>query len=79
MSKADFDEAMQVHFWAPYHATMAGLPHLKRNRESSQRRFQARVYKERRGLAVAQAVAPSLLTTLAAQATARFNEEPTLR
>ncbi len=34
LSEADFDEAMQVHFWAPYHVTMAALPHLKRNRES---------------------------------------------
>ena len=34
MSEADFAEAMQVHFWAPYHVTMAALPHLKRNRES---------------------------------------------
>ena len=34
LSEADFDEAMQVHFWAPYHVTMAALPHLKRNRQS---------------------------------------------
>ena len=34
MSKADFEEAMEVHFWAPYNVTMAALPHLKRNRES---------------------------------------------
>ena len=25
---------MQVHFWAPYHVTMAALPYLKRNSES---------------------------------------------
>ena len=34
MAKADFEEAMQVHFWAPYYVTMAALPHLRRNTES---------------------------------------------
>jgi NAD(P)-dependent dehydrogenase (short-subunit alcohol dehydrogenase family) len=34
MAKADFEEAMQVHFWAPYYVTMAALPHLRRNAES---------------------------------------------
>ena len=34
MEKQDFEEAMQVHFWAPYHLTMAALPYLKRNTES---------------------------------------------
>ena len=34
MAKEDFEEAMQVHFWAPYHVTMAALPYLKRNAES---------------------------------------------
>ena len=34
MAKEDFEEAMQVHFWAPYHVTMAALPYLKRNSES---------------------------------------------
>jgi NAD(P)-dependent dehydrogenase (short-subunit alcohol dehydrogenase family) len=34
MAKEDFEEAMQVHFWAPYHVTMAALPYLKRNPES---------------------------------------------
>ena len=28
MAKEDFEEAMQVHFWAPYHVTMAALPYL---------------------------------------------------
>ena len=32
--KEDFEEAMQVQFWAPYHVTMAALPYLKRNSES---------------------------------------------
>jgi len=26
MVKGDFEEAMQIHFWAPYHVTMAALP-----------------------------------------------------
>jgi short-subunit dehydrogenase len=34
MAQADFAEAMQVHFWAPYYATMAALPYLRRNTES---------------------------------------------
>jgi NAD(P)-dependent dehydrogenase (short-subunit alcohol dehydrogenase family) len=34
MVKEDFEEAMRVHFWAPYHLTMAVLPYLKRNAES---------------------------------------------
>ncbi len=34
MAKEDFEEAMQVHFWAPYHVTMAALPYLRRNPES---------------------------------------------
>ena len=29
MAKEDFEEAMQVHFWAPYHVTMAALPYLR--------------------------------------------------
>ena len=38
MVKGDFEEAMQIHFWAPYHVTMAALPYLptkwrKPNRE----------------------------------------------
>jgi NAD(P)-dependent dehydrogenase (short-subunit alcohol dehydrogenase family) len=34
MAKADFEEAMQIHFWAPYNVTMAALPYLRRNSES---------------------------------------------
>ena len=34
MVKGDFEEAMQIHFWAPYHVTMAALPYLRRNGES---------------------------------------------
>ena len=34
MQKADFEEAMQVHFWAPYNLSMAALPYLRRNVES---------------------------------------------
>ena len=34
MVKGDFEEAMQIHFWAPYHITMAALPYLRRNGES---------------------------------------------
>jgi short-subunit dehydrogenase len=34
MVKGDFEEAMQIHFWAPYHLTMAALPYLRRNGES---------------------------------------------
>jgi NAD(P)-dependent dehydrogenase (short-subunit alcohol dehydrogenase family) len=34
MAKVDFEEAMQVHFWAPYYLTMAALPHLRRNSQS---------------------------------------------
>ena len=34
MAKPDFEEAMQVHFWAPSYVTVAALPHLRRNTES---------------------------------------------
>jgi NAD(P)-dependent dehydrogenase (short-subunit alcohol dehydrogenase family) len=34
MATADFEEAMQTHFWAPYNVTMAVLPYLRRNSES---------------------------------------------
>jgi short-subunit dehydrogenase len=34
MVKSDFEEAMELHFWAPYHLTMAALPYLRRNTES---------------------------------------------
>lgn len=34
MTQEDFEQAMAVHFWAPYHVTMAALPHLKRHSES---------------------------------------------
>ncbi len=34
MTKEDFAEAMDVHFWAAYRVTMAALPLLKRSRES---------------------------------------------
>ncbi|MFL6194814.1 MAG: SDR family NAD(P)-dependent oxidoreductase [Thermoanaerobaculia bacterium] len=30
MSVEDFEEAMQVHFWGPLHATMAALPHFRK-------------------------------------------------
>jgi NAD(P)-dependent dehydrogenase (short-subunit alcohol dehydrogenase family) len=30
MGTADFDEAMATHFWAPFHAVQAALPHMKR-------------------------------------------------
>jgi NAD(P)-dependent dehydrogenase (short-subunit alcohol dehydrogenase family) len=33
-AKEDFKEAIETHFWGPYHATMAALPHLRRNKES---------------------------------------------
>ena len=32
--KSDFEEAMELHFWAPYHLTMAALPYLRRTTES---------------------------------------------
>ena len=34
MAKADFEEAMQIHFWASYYVTMAAMPYLRRNPES---------------------------------------------
>ena len=34
MTKEDFEEAMEVHFWGPYRMTMAALPLLMRNTES---------------------------------------------
>ena len=34
MVKSDFEEAMELHFWVPYHLTMAALPYLRRNTES---------------------------------------------
>ncbi len=34
MVKADFEEAMNVHFWAAYRVTMAALPLLKQSRPS---------------------------------------------
>jgi NAD(P)-dependent dehydrogenase (short-subunit alcohol dehydrogenase family) len=34
MLKADFEEAMDVHFWAAYRVTMAALPLLKQSRPS---------------------------------------------
>jgi NAD(P)-dependent dehydrogenase (short-subunit alcohol dehydrogenase family) len=34
MLKADFEEAMNVHFWAAYRVTMAALPLLKQSRPS---------------------------------------------
>ena len=34
MATADFEEAMQTHFWAPYNVTMAALPYLRRKGES---------------------------------------------
>jgi NAD(P)-dependent dehydrogenase (short-subunit alcohol dehydrogenase family) len=30
MTVADFEEAMRVHFWGPLYATLAALPHLRR-------------------------------------------------
>ena len=34
MAKQDFEEAMAIHFWAPYQVTLAALPYLKQNAES---------------------------------------------
>ncbi len=34
MSREDYERAMRVHFWAPYHLTMAALPHLRRRPEA---------------------------------------------
>jgi NAD(P)-dependent dehydrogenase (short-subunit alcohol dehydrogenase family) len=34
MATEDFEEAIRVHFWAPYHVTMAALPYLKANGDS---------------------------------------------
>ncbi|MFL6528464.1 MAG: SDR family NAD(P)-dependent oxidoreductase [Chthoniobacterales bacterium] len=34
MSCEDYERAMAVHFWAPYHVTMAALPHLRRRPEA---------------------------------------------
>lgn len=34
MSRADYERAMNVHFWALYHVTMAALPHLRRRGEA---------------------------------------------
>jgi short-subunit dehydrogenase len=30
MTEADFEEAMRIHFWGPLHATLAALPHMRR-------------------------------------------------
>jgi NAD(P)-dependent dehydrogenase (short-subunit alcohol dehydrogenase family) len=34
MMKEDFEEAMALHFWAPYYVTRAALPYLRQNSES---------------------------------------------
>lgn len=34
MTREDFERAMAVHFWAPYHVIMAALPHLRRREEA---------------------------------------------
>ncbi|HEY5741833.1 MAG TPA: SDR family oxidoreductase [Terrimicrobiaceae bacterium] len=34
MSKEDFEEAMRMHFWAPYQVTVAALPYLRQHNES---------------------------------------------
>ena len=33
MVKSDFEEAMELHFWAPYHLTMAALPSATKHRK----------------------------------------------
>lgn len=33
MMREDYERAMAVHFWAPYHVTIAALPHLRRRAE----------------------------------------------
>lgn len=30
MTRADFEQAMAIHFWAPFHFILAALPHLRR-------------------------------------------------
>jgi NAD(P)-dependent dehydrogenase (short-subunit alcohol dehydrogenase family) len=30
MTVADYEEAMKIHFWGPFHTTMAALPHLRK-------------------------------------------------
>ena len=39
MVKADFEEAMNVHFWAAYRVTMAALPLLKQSRAEPHREY----------------------------------------
>lgn len=34
MTRDDYESAMAIHFWAPYHLTMAALPHLRRRPEA---------------------------------------------
>lgn len=34
MMREDYERALAVHFWAPYHITMAALPHLRRRPEA---------------------------------------------
>lgn len=34
MSGDDYERALEVHLWAPYHVTMAALPHLRRRPEA---------------------------------------------
>jgi NAD(P)-dependent dehydrogenase (short-subunit alcohol dehydrogenase family) len=34
MTRDDYERAMSVHFWAPYHITTAALPHLRRRSEA---------------------------------------------
>lgn len=34
MTREDYERAMKIHFWAPYHVIMSALPHLRRRVES---------------------------------------------
>jgi NAD(P)-dependent dehydrogenase (short-subunit alcohol dehydrogenase family) len=34
MTHEDYERAMAIHFWAPYHVMMAALPHLRRRSEA---------------------------------------------
>jgi NAD(P)-dependent dehydrogenase (short-subunit alcohol dehydrogenase family) len=89
MAKADFEEAMQIHFLAPYHVTMAALPYLRRNSESRFVNISVQLVNSllpktaagqgvvrQKGYQSQSAWAPSLLTILADRAAPLFNEGP---
>jgi NAD(P)-dependent dehydrogenase (short-subunit alcohol dehydrogenase family) len=57
MTAADFDEAMAIHFWGPFHTMRAALPHMRaweKDASSTSRRLAARsVYRTWRRIAPA--------------------------